>query len=707
MAIAFGKSILATAVALVVGGAALAQSELKEAVKQIRLGTPESRAQGLEMLRAILAKDPSSADALALYQSVTQDEWFMLMVEAGEYSKIAQSILDRAKVEMKTRSRDAAAIGALVDAACAADSNYETRSQAVRKIIGDHGEFAVPAFVAKLGNADDANGQINAISALAQIGPVAVLPLLEATKSSNGVLRLNAAAALVHLNDDRAVPAMARLRSDDRQDVRDVAERFLAKKNVPAGKTATELALGEARRYLKQGFAPGSYSEVVWKINGETLEFADVPALVYSLELAKGLAHDAVAADPMSAEARSVAAQANLAEAQVIENAIAQGDEAAKALEPMAAEFKMAALATGTPVLRAALAEGLQNGMAPVSLGAIEALGASEDRTTLGSSTLTAALQSTDKRVRYAAAMALAKASGGSNVPASDAVVAALAAAVSEESVRIIQVIDASPEAKVAASEAGGVRGNVAVADASARDGMSRLLDNPNVDVVVINEILPDRMPEDVIGNIKKDSRMANTKVVVVAKDVEAAKTRFGDGVTVVQGPLGGEGLITAVNTALEGVAVEPANARAEGFAKGASEALLALATGNSNIGGSLASLAGQLNRSDAVSVPAAKALGLSGTGDQLDALLAAVSGSGSGELKVAAASAMGGILGRMSDAPAKVVEGLKGVLLSGAEPALRTAIAVALGKAKLSDAEKASLIEALRKVGSVAKSEG
>jgi hypothetical protein len=175
----------------------------------------------------------------------------------------------------------------------------------------------------------------------------------------------------------------------------------------------------------------------------------------------------------------------------------------------------------------------------------------------------------------------------------------------------------------------------------------------------------------------------------------------------VIAAPLTGANLLEAVNKALEGVAVEPQNARAENYAKGASEALLTLASGKSAIGGALGSLAAQLNRGDSVSVPAAKALGLSGNQAQLQALLAALAGGGSVDLKVAVANAIGQILGRADACPAPISEGLMGVLNSDADVKIRIAAAAALGKAKLDDASKAKLLDSMKKIGSVPAAQG
>jgi HEAT repeat protein len=703
MASSLAKTLLASVVAAIVAGSAMAQDPFQDGVKLLRLGKKD---EALVAFQGVLKSDPSNAEAMRLYSSIGQDEWYMLLSEQGEIQKIAASILERAKLERKQQSRDASAIDALVEIVCAKDGSYSDRRDAVIKLVADHGEFAVPAFVARMANADDESGQIQAIAALVQVGPRAVMPLIEALKSTSGLLRLNAAATLTHINDERSVPAMARLAQvDDQESVKEVARRFLAGRKEK-GKAVT-LLLAQSRAYLKSGVMPGAYSDVVWSLKNDKLEATVVPALVYAAELSKSAANDAVQVDPGSEDARSVLAQANLAEANLIETSIAQGDATAKALEPMAAEFKMAALATGPAILRKALEDGVKSGMPNVAVAAIDALAMVEERGELATSTLKSALGSDDKRIRYAAAVALAKASGGVNVPDSEKVVNVLAAAVTEESVRMIQLIGAGGDFTTASKEAAAQRGSSVWSDANATSGMRQLLDNPNVDIVVINEILDGGLPEDIIGNIKKDPRMASTKIVIVAKDTEKAQARFGETIHgVIKAPLTKETLNEAINTALAGVAAEPQNVRAESYAKSASESLLTLAAGKSNIKNALVSLAGQLNRGDSIAVPAAKALGLSGGEPQLDALLMALSGSGSVDLKVAAAGALGQILGRAKTCPKPVAEGLMTALNSDADVKVRSAAAAALGKAKVDPAEKAKLLDSMKKIG-VAAAQG
>lgn len=705
MARSFTQSLLAAAVAFVVGGSALAQGTLKDAVLKLRLGKD---AEAKELLRGILQADPSNEAALEMYKSVSQDEYFMMLTGSDEeIRKIAQSILERAKAERGVRSRDDAAIRALVDTATSSSADHGARQKAVNTLVMQHGEFAVPALVEKLANADDVDGNIHAIYTLKQLGSVAVVPLIEVLQSSKEILVQNAAAALRQIGDTRAAGAMAHLATDSREGVSRIAKAFLADKGITG--RDVDLLLSEGRRYLR-GVLPYAGSDVVWTLTDDKLVATDVNPLLYSVELAKASAAAALRIEPTNPDATSLLAQANLAQSNLIQTSIAQGDEAMKPLEPVAAELKIAALATGLPALRAALDAGVQQGLTAVAMGAIDALATAETADTVGQSSLVRALDSTDKRVKYAAAEALVRATGGIKMPSVDRVVAVLAEAVAEQSVRTIHLIDPShdPKGHDLAKDAGGLSNMAVAADASAVAGMGSLLNNPNVDVVVINQILPDALPEDVIGNIKKDPRMANTKIVIVAKDVEAAKAWFKDTIHgVLQAPLNNADLVAEVNRVLEGSA-NPSGVRAEAYAKGASEALLAVAANKLAIDGALDSLQKQLGRSDAVAVPAARSLGLAGTNGQLDPLVAAMQGGASVEVKKAAAEAIGSILLRSAEAcPAPVVDALVAVVSSGAEVVVRTAAAGALGSAKLDAAKSAEIFQKLRKVAGAPKTEG
>jgi len=692
MARSFHQSLLAAAVALVVGGSALAQNSLQEAVNLLRIN---KKAEAVEKLQEIIQGDPSNEAAHDLYQSVSQDEWYMLMTEKGEVQKIARSILERAKTTQKERSRDQDAIDSLVAIATDAANDYGTRQAAVNKLVGEHGEFAVPALVKILGDSDNVQGQIHAVSVLSQLHSVAVLPLIESLKSSNDLAVQNACAALHLIGDARALPMMSHLANDDRVNISTIAKKFVAKKS--ANGDALSQMLAQSNSYLRGNVPVGGFSTVVWKLVDDALVSTDVPGLLYPTELAKSVAAEAARIAPQSLDARSAVAAANLAQANLIESSIALGEDTVSEMAPVAQELKIAALASGIDAIRGALDAGVQQGLPAVAVGAIGTLADAEIIDQIGESSLLGALNSTDKRVAYAAASAVVNASRGANVPSLSKVVDVLAQAVTEERVNTIQVIMPDASSKGAIEVANASRGGSYRATDSAVSGQLSLLGNPNIDVVVINEILPDGLPEDVIGNIRKDNRMANTKIVVVTKDEEAASERFGDGVSFITAPLSAENLSAAVASALEGAST-PGAARAEDYASKASAALLNLAGRKADIAPAMSNLALQLNRGDSVSVPAAKAIGLSGGEGQLTALVGALE-NGSDELKKAAALAIGGVLSRMDNCPADIATALSAAMDASSDAGFRTAVATAFAKAKLDPAKKLELMQKLSRI--------
>ena len=687
----FRQSLLAAAVALVVGGTALAQNALQEAVTLLRVNKKD---EALAMMQEILSGDPSNEEAHELYTSVSQDEWYMLMTQPGEVQKIARSILDRAKTIARDRSRDAEAIQGLVDTATDADNAYGVRREAINKLISDHGEFAVPALLTKLGDPDAPASQVHAISVCSMLHSVAVLPLIEALKSSNDLAVQNAAAALNLIGDARALPMMKYLADDARANIATIAKRFVGR--LGAGGDAVTMMLAQSQGYLQGNVPAGGFSDVVWSLKDDALVATDVPAVLYAAELAKSVAADAVRIAPSSVAARSALAAANLAEAKLIEDSIAAGDDSTADMGSVAAELKIAAIASGVDSMRTALATGVVESMPELAVGAIDSMAETEVIDDIQRSSLLEALKSTDKRVRYAAAEALVRASSGADVPSLSGVVAALGEAVTEERVNVIHVIaPASVKGEVAV--ANGTRGSVYATDVSALDAINSLLSNPSTDVVVINEILPDQLPEDVIGVLRKDGRFGSTKIVIITKDEDAVSDRFGDEVGYIQAPLSAENLQAAVAAALEGVEDEEGGIR-EGYANRSSQALLSLAVRGANISGAVDNLALQLNRGDDVSVPSAHAVGLAGGESHLTALMGALA-SGSEDLKKASAHAIGGILGRMSTCPDGAAMGLMTAMDAATDVDLRLALATALGKAKISAERKLELLEKLARI--------
>ena len=170
----------------------------------------------------------------------------------------------------------------------------------------------------------------------------------------------------------------------------------------------------------------------------------------------------------------------------------------------------------------------------------------------------------------------------------------------------------------------------------------------------------------------------------------------------VITGPLSAENLMEKVNEVLEEMDVR--RQRADVIAVAASEALLDLAQGDTDVSGALASLSGQLNRAESVAIPAARAIGEGGVIDNIDALEGALtSGSASDELKIAAADAIGNILGRAGQMPDGLFDRLLAIAASADNDiALRSAVTNALGRASL---DPGSIVKLAETLGSIASS--
>ncbi len=699
MARVLGKTLFGLVVGLLTSGITTAQNEtFDEGVKAFRLGRYEEAKQKFE---EVLAEDPTNVQAFEIWQKTDQAVWEALILDTGEVGKIAKHLLTLARRGRVERSRDQDSINELVELATTGD--FAQRRKAQLDLIAKHGEFAVPALVEKLGDADNDKGQIYAILALYELSRDATLPLVEALRSDNVLVRRNGAAALAQIKDERAAAALAVLASRDPQEgVRETALAALRGLGVDPGSDPVRLYVNDSRRYLSgRGVHAGDESAVVWSWQDGALVAADVPSVIYDLELSKKSAHAALRLDPTNANAEALVARAYLAQAATITDSIAANPDDA-GLEAVAGQvpaLRMLASATGVETVRRAVEDAMQAGSVPAAVAGIEMLGEIESRDNLASSPLVRAVSNPDSRIGYAAALALTKAAGDGPVPAEQMVVTRLAQAVNERTLLFVKVIDSNPATKVAVEEADVKQGTVMTVEASATNAIGELYQFPNVDVVVINETLADARPEAVIGLIRKDPRMSKTKILVMAANTDAATEQFGDRVDgVIQGPVSADALQAAVQEALADVEPDANRARGDRVAVAASNALSSLAARRVNVTSALENLAGQLGRTDNVAIPAATALGEGGGAAEVAPLLAALQNDeASLDLKVASANAVGQILGRVGTIDEGMFDQMLAIATSDADATLRAAVVRALGKAKLSPEAKLKLIEALQ----------
>ncbi len=709
MASYFGKSLLGVAAFFVATGSLVAQvdeaaQEFQKGFEQVMLGNKDP---ALVHFRQVVKLTKSNAQAFELIQRIEKDKYNEMQLQEGEVGRILKSLAEMAKPGRQEVSRDAEAIAALADQACSDD--YGQRAEAIGILTVKHGEFSVPAFLDKLGNVDDNEGQTRAIMALHGIGRPCTLPLTQALHSDNPTLRRNAAAALNLIRDRRAAPALARLQEDDQESIREVATNALKRLGISQS-NAVDLYLKEASTYLRgTGSLGRDFSSVVWHWAGDGLAYSDIPASIYGTELAMQNSVEALSLDPASEQAQTLVARSHLAKAASIEAALASksDDEAMNSLEATVPQLRMVSMSMGPRVLRQALLDSLADRQSLLAVAAIRALGEAEDKDGLSSSPLLQALDNDNKQIAYEAALAISKAARGSNLPAAAKVVAKLGEAVTEESVLRVAVIDKNPQGLSSAKEAGAnSRGVFVNAGTRPSDIIPGLLSNGGVDVIIMNETLDSEyLTESYIGVLRdEEHRTSGAKILVIANDLEKAQERFGDQVDgFIQGPLQGEAMMAEVERVLEGVSMDARNARADKVAVEASLALSSLASSGVQVGRVEESLVKQLNRGDDIAIPAAQALGEGGSmAGSLPALVQSIVAGDSLNLKVAAAQAAGLIMARSNDNPFAVENDTSFDSLialvkdEGTENELRQAVITALGKAKLSPGQHLQLVKTL-----------
>ena len=227
--------------------------------------------------------------------------------------------------------------------------------------------------------------------------------------------------------------------------------------------------------------------------------------------------------------------------------------------------------------------------------------------------------------------------------------------------------------------------------------GLVALRQVPGVDAILIAESLPDLTFAQVAAEVRDNPGLADTPILILAADGEAAMDLWGDWAT---DALSGRDEIGKVAAAMEG-GMNRDREEANRLAGDAAHALRALArAGHTSLGDAPRVLAGALTgKPDSVTVPAMGALGAAGGVGQIPALAAVLADSGrSDQAREAAAAAMAGIFARSPQgADQDTLKVLNDVAKSDAAFGIRREAATALGRLDLAPNVRAGLVEGVR----------
>ncbi|MHC4836853.1 MAG: hypothetical protein ACYTF3_01510 [Planctomycetota bacterium] len=606
----------------IVAGAALfvslaspvhAQQELlDEGMKAYRQGNYEA---ALENFRAIVAADPTSADAMSMLQS-SEDALLELLVAGGEFETFAREILVAAREGGVEAMRDMAAAAAAAEG-CFSD-DFRTRQEAIFALGQQYGPYGAAPLVSALGDADE-DRRLKAIYALSRMGGAVFVPVFTATWSSNTEVRLGALHVLNALGDGRADARIADLAANDGDgSVRALASNILDGFLPDPAYAMAEQGMAYFNHDTERGLSPAENYGVLWNIEGRQLTPYDVPAALVELELAK---YHQLRASELGADVESALALTYATEVAILGG---MGEDLA---DQMAAQ-RNAMLTLSRGSLNSALESAVAGGDGATAAVLVKALDGPGCQDWSG---LRAALSSGMPAARHAAAIALGYFPGAYD----SEVVAALGEAVALEARRVVHIVDGeSARANALASDLRAMGVDVMIAEDGAH-GLVNMHLAADVDAFVVANPLPDLYASRFLKMVRQDERFGSTPVFVVGS---------GD-----LGDVDAEVVDLASADAVMGAFQDLEGARAEYLAVASRAAnVLGYACWNGAGAPAMDGLMSAIDREDEVAIPALMCLGFIGDASAAAGMAAVVGDTGrSSEARTAAADGLAELFAR------------------------------------------------------------
>lgn len=629
----------------------------------------------LARFQEVLSLDPSHAEAYALWRSTEEEIWLQMLVKEGEMEKVARRLLGLARMGRTEKRADAAAIDDLVDTIRSAE--FEARRAAILSLASVHGSHGAARLAGYLGDDNAPDMRVKAVHALIEMGGDAFWPVAQSTRSTSVLTRRDAVSVLGLSMDARGTAFLAAVAESESDPVtRQAAANALARMG---GGSASSLLAAFGNGLLRRDPAhlrPFDVDGVVWKWEDDALAAVPVPAALYAIEAAKIAFDRALTLDPADQ-----AAAAGLVRSYAAGLAETRWMDDPGALVSLGVGLR----ASGPALLDAALAGALADGDAGAC---VEILDAAADA---GSPLhgIADALGHGDRRIRVAAALAAADTG-----VVDSRVLGTLAQVVADRSVLLVQIIDADAARLGSTLAALDTPAVYAVAENDGASGLARLHRFPGVDLVVVTDNQGSLTTDQVIDDIRSDDRMGDVPLLLLAGNTGEAEDLWGGKVSAVAASA-----TPGTIADLLGGSLDANRSQADVLSARAASALLTLAWNDQDVSGALPALArAAADRDDLVAIPALEVLASFGHPEHMAHLGGVLLDSGrSVAVRVAAARAVGGILGREpSDSP-EVLNALIGATRTG-DLEVRKAAASALGAmSQVSPADRARIVRERR----------
>lgn len=490
----------------------------------------------------IARPDLAAAAGQALLQQA-DEETLLEVVENSEYENYENTLVRAARMEGVAevakqlerqiqqarigRSRDEDRIARDIDLLDEGQRPYRNAVERLRSA----GQYAVPQLLATLRDENQANLHPYVMSALVSVGRPAVAPLSQALSQLEPVTLGQVAQVLAQIGYPEPLPYLKQVieRSSTDPTARQMAERAfvgLAEgTSVSLSDSAAQLFLALGRAHYRHattgeaipGYDPAQEQGILWQYSPRVgLVPLPIPGPIYGDVLAMRASRQALEINPNLDQALSVYLMANLRR----ENRLPQDTiDPSYPAEMQPASFY--AMLAGPLRLHDVLDQALRDNDAALALDAIAALATTAGTEALvnldaARQPLLRALTYPDRRVRFRAAEALAKARPESGFPGAERVVPVLAEGVRQSGARYALVLARDQETlnnllpmvgELGYEAFGGLSLEAASADINAR---------PGVDLIVISDDVG-----DIVSTFRRtelDYKLAATPILAVVQ---------------------------------------------------------------------------------------------------------------------------------------------------------------------------------------------
>lgn len=506
--------------------------------------------------KALVALNLSPENLLGVIEAGPYEDWELDLIRLqrmddaiASVGKEVEATIEKARIAV---SRDPQRVRQAIEKL---DDGARPRINATRRLQAA-GQYAAPELLKALLSRSEVNQKLNPylIEAMVAVGKPIVPALSQALPDLPPVNQQQVAEVLSRIGYPLALPYLRDAADRDGISVETKNALLLAFSNiaalsrVPNNIAAEDLYLKLASDYYAKAeglmLEPDAATNLMWQYGTETgLTSIDIPTPVFYDVQAMRAARRALQLRPTKSAAYSLWVSANLRR----ENNLPEGAEdpsySAKLRSPMF-YAELAGPAHVHPILQRAMTDG----DAELALDAIAALAATAGANNAVSNSLLkhesdiqpliAALNYPDRRVRYQAAHAIAKAKPTEAFPAASRVVSVLADAIREEGKLYSLIIADNIEQMNARASSVKAAGQFTVLQGSSvEDSISQINTVPGIDLIVVETSA--LRADQILARIKSHHKLQGAPVVLMLE---------GGAVTRAQRLLQDDPLVTALS---------------------------------------------------------------------------------------------------------------------------------------------------------------